>query len=926
MKQFPKLLLFSVIFGLICNVMAYAQEPGQPSPEKKYEDFSKVIAKAQTYEGLFKLHLKEDHLYAEIRPDQLNKPFLAPIAIARGAGLGGYTLNFDEQWILIFKRVGDNVQLIRRNVHFKAENNSPVSRAVETTYTDSILLSIPIRTINHLNNSVVIDFNSIFMKDFAELNLGNFDPSRSSWSKIKAFPHNIELQISATFTGRNAFSFRNDSVIDSRGTTVVIHYSLLELPDNSYHPRLADDRIGYFLTAVKDFSHDDRDTSFVRYINRWRLERVDNSVWKPGAKLVPPKKKIIFWIEKSVPDEYRSAVREGILEWNKAFEKVGFRDAIEVRQQENEDFDPEDCNYNTFRWITTDQGFAMGPSRANPFTGEIFDADIIFDASMIRFYKIQRQIFQQNSYSQLKTGSQSQQPESTLSLIEATRKGWLLPSDPLSLRRLASWNDRNSSDFSGITNGNPLLTGNVETARRLLAIRQGMCQCASNKSSELEMALIAVAARANLKEGEKLSDEMIQQAIKETVMHEVGHTLGLRHNFKASTMLNNNELHDLNITRKRGLVGSVMDYNPVNLAPKGTKQGDYFTTTIGPYDYWAIEYGYKPLTGGTDGETNELKKIASRCAEPGLDYGTDEDLMTNDPNVNVWDMGADPLRYAQDRILIAEELLKGLADRVVEKGEGYQRARSAFGLVLRQFADGAFLASQFIGGEYNHRDHRGDEHGREPMIPVTGEKQKECLKFLQTHILTDQPFQFSPELLRKLAADRWLHWGSEENYMSGTEYPLNNRILSIQRIVLRNLLSSATLTRIQDNAAKKEGNDSPLKVEDVFRTLTDSIFVDAPLTKTGNAPASSIIRRNLQREYVSRLSEILLRGSPADARSLSRMHLKELNQRISLRLAPENKNTKSKQIELDDTSRAHFLEISEMIQKVLAANIQLTQP
>src|SRR5581483_7871276 len=146
-------------------------------------------------------------------------------------------------------------------------------------------------------------------------------------------------------------------------------------------------RIGYFLTAQKDFSSTNPDTSFVRYVNRWRLERADGSTWKEGAKLVPPKKKIVFWIERSVPDEYRAAVREGILEWNKAFEKIGFRDAIEVRQQENEDFAPEDINYNTFRWITTDMGFAMGPSRANTLTGEILDADIIFDADMVRFFK-----------------------------------------------------------------------------------------------------------------------------------------------------------------------------------------------------------------------------------------------------------------------------------------------------------------------------------------------------------------------------------------------------------------------------------------------------------------------------------------------------------------------------------------------------------
>src|SRR5207253_800186 len=178
------------------------------------------------------------------------------------------------------------------------------------------------------------------------------------------------------------------------------------------------DRVGYFLTAVKDFSNDNKDTSFLRYVNRWRLERADTN---PKTRLSVPKKKIVYWIEKSVPYEYRPYVRDGILEWNKAFEKIGFRDAIEVRQQESEDFDPEDMNYNTFRWITTGGAFAMGPSRANPLTGEILDADIIFDADMIRYWKLEAKMFGQNKLS----------PEDTPSLIGAIRHGWGLPKLPI---------------------------------------------------------------------------------------------------------------------------------------------------------------------------------------------------------------------------------------------------------------------------------------------------------------------------------------------------------------------------------------------------------------------------------------------------------------------------------------------------------------
>src|SRR5262249_13753548 len=342
-------------------------------------------------------------------------------------------------------------------------------------------------------------------------------------------------------------------------------------------------------------------TPFVRYVNRWRLERADGSPWKEGAKLVPPKKKIIFWIENSVPDEYRSAVREGILEWNKSFEKIGFKDAIEVRQQENEDFDPEDINYNPFRWLTHDRGYAIGPSRANPLTGEILDADITFDASMVRYYKMEHPIFQ--------TANGLEEPASPM---QAMKRGWGLPAP---LWPGQGWNDHEKP-----------ATGEEQMRQQFRLFQQGFCQCASHKRYELSMAAMAWMAR---NPGEKVPDEMIQQAIKETTMHEVGHTLGLRHNFKASTMLKNEELHDTKVTRKRGLVGSVMDYNPVNIAPKGVKQGDYFTSTIGPYDYWAIEYAYKPLPGGTEGEYAELKKIASKCAAPGHDYATDEDMFTS---------------------------------------------------------------------------------------------------------------------------------------------------------------------------------------------------------------------------------------------------------------------------------------------------------
>jgi hypothetical protein len=892
---------------------AIGQVPFGPRTEAegpRFPDFNSVVKGAKEHEGLFKLYHKDDHVYMEIMPQQFDKPVLCPIAVARGAGLGGFTLNFDEQWVLIFKRVGDKIHLIRRNVHFKAKPGSPMAKAVETTYNDSVLMALRIVTINPMKQAPLINLNDIFMTDFAQLRFGAFDPGRSVWHKIKTFPRNIELEVQATYAG----GFRNAGTIDARGNTITIHYGLAELPDGGYQPRVADDRVGYFLTAAKDFSSESKDTTFVRYVNRWRLERAEPVDPKHPNRLSVPKKSIKFYIEKTVPHEYRAAVQEGILEWNKAFEKIGFRNAIEVVQQrDDEDFDPEDMNYNTLRWITTDQAFAMGPSRANPLTGEILDADILFDADMIRFWKHEQQVYSGKGV--------ALEPASP---IRALERGWGL--DHLLLQRELS---------DGGWNENPQRFAADPVAARLRAIQQGVCQCGSQMKYELGMAALAMGDIELIRSGEKVPEDLINQAIKETVMHEVGHTLGLRHNFKGSTMLPNNQLHDTKITREKGLVGSVMDYNPVNLAPKGVKQGDYFTTTIGPYDYWAIEYAYKPLSGGTEGEAAALQKIASRGAESGHEYGTDEDLfLTSDPDTNLWDMGADVMRFAQDRTLLAEELLKGLSDHVVNKGEGYQRARVAFGILLAQYGNSAHLISKYIGGENAHRDHRGDPKGRDPLVPVPAAKQREALKFLQEHVFSDKSFQFQPELLRRLAVPRWSHWGARP---SSTDFPLHERILNIQKVALDQLLSGDVLARIQNNALKAEKGEQPLTVAEVFRGVTDGIWCELPNgtpKADKQALASSIVRRNLQRAHVKTLSGLVLgqkqngdalliflfgdagASTPPDARSLARMHLREIGSRISSALT-------DKQVALDDTTRAHLEECNERITKVLGASMQV---
>ncbi len=948
-------------------VVAARQAGTNRNPSSNFRDFNEVTKGAEKIDGLFTLYKTGDHLYAEIRPDQFNQPLLTPITIARGMAQAGLPVGDDDR-VLILRRVGDRIQIVRRNIFYKAPAGTPLDKSVKQNYTDTVLMAQPIVTINPLRGGApLIDLTDVFMNDLADLRIGSIDRSRSQWTKVKGFPNNLELELEATYSGGGrGMSMRGgDPGTDSRGITLVLHFSIIKAQDAGYRPRVADNRVGHFLSATKDFGSNDPNSNFVRYVNRWRLEKSD-----PKAKLSPPKKQIIWYVEDTVPLEYRPYVEDGISEWNKAFEKIGFRNAIAVRWQEagRDDFDPEDTNYCTFRWITSDVSYARSNLRANPINGEMIDGDVVFDASFIRYWK--------DSYALLvgskPTANGATETEAlafgeVISPILASKMGYGQPVSP----KLAGAGSLNRAPGQIVpelvpADHNPL---QWRLARNQAMGARGFCQFNLGFQRDLGLAAIALAdtpkpdAPKTDKDKEKdkdkdqaakkpepkpeLPEEFLGQAIKHIVMHEVGHSLGLRHNFKSSTMLSGDQLHDPAVTRTKGLVGSVMDYSPINLAPKGKKQGDYYSTTIGPYDYWAIEYAYKPIDGD---EATELKKIATRAPEHDLVYATDEDAFLNeDPYVNRWDLGSDPCEFGRERIELAAELLKDLDARVVKDGESWARVRKAFSMLLSQYGDGATLASQFIGGHSISRDHKADKDARDPIVPVSGSKQRDCLKFLAENILSDKSFQFSPALLRRLGTERWYHWGNEDGmYGPSIDISVLERILGIQKIVLAHCLSGSTLSRLQNQQLQADSGAEPLRMDEVFRSLTDGIWGDLdklPPDKDAKDPkpakaALSTPRRNLQREYLRRLSNLVLGdrnnsfgdsftyvifvgeggGSmPADARSLARLHLNEIASRINAVL-------ETKKSSLDDTTRAHLEESKQRIAKVLEANLGINEP
>jgi hypothetical protein len=398
-------------------------------------------------------------------------------------------------------------------------------------------------------------------------------------------------------------------------------------------PRRADPRIGHFEVPVWDFSSDSKYSAKTHYVDRWRLEKKD-----PQAEVSEPKEPIVFYIDRTVPEKYRPTVREAILEWNKAFEKAGFKDAIVVKQQDAEGtIDTFDARHSTVRWfVSTDGGFAIGPSTVDSRTGEILNAQVAIPEAWSRDHR-------------------------TFVVEQA-------PFPPPS----------------------PLPSATPAADAYPMALRDGnFCTYAADALNEMQFGLDVLEERGEIQAGSAEAEAFVNASLKSAVMHEVGHALGLRHNFRASTVYPLAKLSDPAWGRERGLAGSVMDYSPINIAVNGEAQGVYFDSTIGPYDYWAIEYAYRELPKETESE--ELAKIASRGAtDPLLAFSSDEEAIAGlDPDASRFDLGADPLAYLQKRLQISQELWQRLQTKKLKPGESYAVLRRTFDAGFRQFSRSA---------------------------------------------------------------------------------------------------------------------------------------------------------------------------------------------------------------------------------------------
>ena len=873
---------------------AEAVGAARAEPEPRFPPYEEVVTPdMQTVPGLITLHRHDpndqtkdrERLLASVGHDLLGQDLLFATSITSGGFFTGWMW---QDHLIRFEVVDKQLLLTLPETRYAQPDQAPVTDAVRRTYNRRWLAATPILCLGP-GGEPVIDLGALLKSDLADVAwMGGFTgagssvmPELSRWTKVKDFPDNVLIEVDLALGGERG------------GGSIGVGYAFRRLPDlGAYTPRKADDRVGYFLTAQQDLTKgsDARDT-FERLIHRWALEKRD-----PSLEVSPPKQPITFVIEKTVPVQWRRWVRQGILDWNKAFEKIGYTDAIVAQQQtddnEFKDYDPEDARYNFFRWIVSGQPFAMGPSRVDPRTGQILDADIVFDDSMVRFVMGDYDVFGPTAWGAGK----------------APAKEWLAAAlgqrDPALLERLLPQRLR-------ATNPRDRL---LREAQRRLPGQRSLRLCTLADGLRRQMAFTGMAIRASLgPSGKPLPERFVGEVVREVVAHEVGHTLGLRHNFKASSWLTLDEVKQRRTQPGQPLCGSVMDYNPVLFfaGDKLESCGAFVTPTLGPYDEWAIAYGYGAPPDGD--EDAYLKAVASRSAEPGLAFATDEDtvwVLSPDPSVNRFDQGADPIAWARSRVELADGLISNVQEWAIQEGEGYAPVRRAFEVLLAEKSFQHDTVARLIGGQAFHRDHRGDPGARPPLVPVDAATQRAALALLCDTLWTEGFVKVDPVQQQHLVPHRWWHWESEPDLR--LDYPIHDRIAFLHWWTLFDVLAAPLVQRVYDAELKTPAADRFTAAE-LLTTLRDRIWTQ--LGGDGRVEIGSVAR-NLQREWLDTM--LLWAQLPpgvvmsTDLQGLYRHCLRELAGRIDQAL----------QREADFATRAHLTEARSRITRALEAQFQ----
>ena len=833
---------------LVIAVAGCSGESGSPDPDGEAVSFADIVKKSDHYEGLFDVYRdkKSGETYLAINPDQINQEFIYHAAVTDGVVEGGtFRGAFGDNKIVSIRRHFNRIEFVNDNASFYFDPDSALSRAAEANISDAIMAVQEIVAEDEKSGTILIKADDVFLKE--------------SLQQIKG-PPNPDPNAEKTFE-LGTLSETKNKIYEVRSypenTNIFVDYvyenplPLVQGQRDVTDSRFVSVRLQHSLVKLPDNDYqpridDPRVGFFLEYVTdltshshapyRDLIIRWDLRKKDPEAELSEPVEPIVWWIENTTPVEIRDSIKKGALAWNQSFEKAGFKNAVQVKvQPDDADWDAGDIRYNVLRWTASPQP---------PFGGY---------------------------------GPAFTNP----------RTGQIIGAD-IMLENVFLTNRVQLADLLESIAGNGATQG--------IAGRTIRCSVGHN----LQLSnIFGLQALRSMGLGGELEARMLDEGIRMLILHEIGHTLGLNHNMKASRIYTIEQLADADFVAENGLTGSVMDYAPVHLATPGRSQTGFYDVKPGRYDDWAIEFGYSPDLDGPDGEARRTA-LLNRSTEPLLTFGNDADDMRApgagiDPRVNIGDMSADAITYASERLDLVDEMLEGLRNKTGKEGKSYQQLVNAYMVMSYEFAGAARTMSRYVGGVHVNRAMVDQPGATTPFVPVALSDQRRAMAALRSKVFGPDAFVASDDLYSHLRQQR-----RDFDFYGLTEDPkIHDLVLAVQKSVLDHLLHPVVLKRISDS--RQYGNQYPLS--DVVEDLTNAIFSD-------DMPSSvSTFRQNLQLEYVNRLVGMVSGDTKAQFDYLSQStalhNLRQIER--ALRSSPGN----------DTETRAHRANIIYTIEQGL---------
>ncbi len=737
--------LFLLVFILVPskNLNSQDDKKSKPNSKDKAKSFASIVSEATKDLGLFNVYLKDDKYYYEIPDSLLGRDMLMVTRISKMAvsiPLSSHKMN--EQ-VLRWEKKNKNILLREASFVNFASDSLPIKTAVVNSNFEPIIFKFKIEARNDSLNSSLIDVTSLFNTDVKSLGypqrsrksnkLTSMDTKLSYIESVKSYPENIEA--------RHVKTYRS-SDNESGFVSMELNNSMILLPKKPMKRRYFDERVGWFTTSQTDYGIDNQEAKTIKYLDRWRLEVKDEDIEKfKAGELVEPKKPIVYYIDPGTPKKWRKYLKQGIEDWQVAFEAAGFKNAIIAKdppsKDEDPDWSPEDVRYSVVRYLASPSLNANGPHTSDPRSGEIIESDINWYHNVMKLLR-----------------------------------NWLF----------------------------------VQTA--------------------------AVNPDARKTE---FKNEVMGELIRFISSHEVGHTLGLPHNFGSSSAYPVDSLRSATFTKKYGTAPSIMDYARFNYVAQPGDEGvalipsDWETPNVGIYDIYSIMWGYKPIL---DTDAFDEKKVLNQWITERAD-----DLMFRfgsssiDPSSQTEDLGNDAIKASNYGIANLKRIVPNLIEWTTEDGENYEELQYLYGQVLSQFRRYLGHVSTNVGGVYQYYK-TSDQEGA-VYTHVEKSHQKNCIKFLNKNLFETPAWMIDKNILDKI------QFAGAVDQVRGLQSSYLNRILDFGR-----------LARVIENEALN-GSEA-YSLDELMSDLKNGIF-----SELKNNSNIDIYRRNIQRAFIQRLGYLM---------------------------------------------------------------------